>query len=54
MEEQNIPNSPNTQNDQNLVKEITHPLYQAKGWMQLLGVVMILSKVSWRRSQLSG
>ena len=39
MEEQN------TQNIQNVVKEITHPLYQAKGWMQLLGVVMIIEGI---------
>ena len=45
MEEQNVQNSPNNPNTQNLVKEIAHPLYQAKGWMQLLGVVMIIEGI---------
>lgn len=30
---------------QNEVKEISAPLYQAKGWMKLLGIVMIINGV---------
>ena len=28
--------------EQNLVKELTMPIFQAKGWLKLLGVVMIV------------
>jgi len=31
--------------EQALVKEISRPLYESKGWMQFLGVVMIIQGV---------
>lgn len=35
------PNVQASSDSENLIKEIAHPIYQAKFWMQLLGVVMI-------------
>lgn len=39
MEDQNLPNA---SGDQNLIKEISLPIFQSKTWLKLLGVVMII------------
>ena len=39
------PNVQASQSSENLVKEIVYPIYQAKIWMQLLGVVMIIQGI---------